>query len=367
MLGIFKSKWDRAVTAVADFIPKMLEPHGKIPAAALRDPYCIGFLQIVGVHVASQHLESGSGMEKAMAVFEEALKQFAPRHASEVAELLPLIRLETSKHNETYLSGRKDGDLYMGWKLLHVAPQSHAEPALERFFGRVRHLESPPPAPQPEVRKPAVPEPQRPPAAQTAPAPSSGTQMWRVWIDMECSTMALMKDFMAAGDLLQMFAGAVFALQQDTLLMYSVDMWKTDDTLMNAVMDRMRPSRHGDFPERLVLVLKALYAIDNANLDVTENRVPPPGVSQQEHTAKIIIASMRSQAARVWLMTINSKIENSDAAQIKLGVMTMWLMLQAVPGAIAAKEALNFSGDYYNNVRTERFHPGTWPQNSMET
>jgi hypothetical protein len=52
----FKSRRTRAVEGVARFIPKMLEPYGQIPAATLRDSYCIGFLQMVGVHVASQSL-----------------------------------------------------------------------------------------------------------------------------------------------------------------------------------------------------------------------------------------------------------------------------------------------------------------------
>ena len=34
-------------------------------------------------------------------------------------------------------------------------------------------------------------------------------------------------------------------------------------------MDRMRPSRLGDFPDRLALVLRALYDIDNENLDIS--------------------------------------------------------------------------------------------------
>src|SRR6266481_5168426 len=95
MFGIFKSKWTRATESASDFIVEMLGPYRKIPAGALRDRYCMGFLQIVGVHAASKSLGSGSGIEQRMAVFEEALRSFAPRHAGEVAELLPFIRSET--------------------------------------------------------------------------------------------------------------------------------------------------------------------------------------------------------------------------------------------------------------------------------
>jgi hypothetical protein len=195
--------------------------------------------------------------------------------------------------------------------------------ALVRHDDEIRAA-GPPPSPPPETTRSAPPQPskpQQPSVPQPAPPTSGISEEFRMWIEMECSTMELMKNFMADGDLLGMFAGAVFALQQDTLLMYSVDMWKTDDVLLNVAMDRMRPSRHGDFPERLALVHKALYAVDNVNLDIRD-RTAPPDTSQQQHNAKIIIATMRSQAARVWLMTINSKIKNSKAAQIKLGVAT---------------------------------------------
>jgi hypothetical protein len=53
-----------------------------------------------------------------MAVFEEALKLFASYSpgVGEVADVLPFIRSDTSPHNEAYVRGRKDGDLYMGWE-----------------------------------------------------------------------------------------------------------------------------------------------------------------------------------------------------------------------------------------------------------
>jgi hypothetical protein len=184
MFDIFKSKWTRAVESTAHFIPKMLEPYGKngmIPAAALRDPYCVGFLQIVGLHVASPALGKGSGREKAMAVFEEALKQFAPNHAREAIDLLSVVCAKTNPQNEAFLRGRQDGDLYMGWKLLHLAPQSHGEAALERFFDRMRYLDSPPPTPSPKTRRSAPPT--QPPKAELPPPRPSGGKVRVDWGD----------------------------------------------------------------------------------------------------------------------------------------------------------------------------------------
>jgi hypothetical protein len=78
-------------------------------------------------------------MDQAKAVFEEALKQFAPKQASEAAEILPFLRAD-----ESYLRGKKDCDLYMGWKVLNLAPQRDGEAALERLFDRMRYINSPP-------------------------------------------------------------------------------------------------------------------------------------------------------------------------------------------------------------------------------
>jgi hypothetical protein len=157
--GIFKSKWTRAIEGVTDFIVEMLKPYGKIPASALRDPYCIGFLEIVGVHVASDSLPKGSGMKKGMVVFEEALKSIAPRHFTEATEVLSFLRHETSPSHGTYLQGRKDGDLYIGWKQLSLAPQRDGQ-AIERFFDRIKQLDSPQPStldatPDAKTRRPA--------------------------------------------------------------------------------------------------------------------------------------------------------------------------------------------------------------------
>ena len=38
-----------------------------------------------------------------------------------------------------------------------------------------------------------------------------------------------------------------------------------------------------------------------------------------------------------------------------------------VPGETAAKEALNFTGDYYNDVRSENLSARAWPEHSEDT
>jgi hypothetical protein len=151
----------------------MLEPYGQIPAAALSEPYCIGFLQMVGVHVASQSLEKGSGMQTAMAAFDDALTLFAPNQARDVAQMLSDIRAGRSPQNESYLLGRKDADAYMGWKLLNLAPQWQGEAALRRFFDRLRSLDPPSHTPPPATETPVQRLLPLPPLPKADPSPAT--------------------------------------------------------------------------------------------------------------------------------------------------------------------------------------------------
>ncbi|RQH08695.1 hypothetical protein [Bradyrhizobium sp. RP6] len=137
MFGMFKSSSDRAMDAVVAFVRDTLSPH-PLPAAVLADRYCIGFLQMVGVHVASQYLPKGSGIDGAKAVFIKAMERLAPSRAGEIAETLPFL-----KNDETFLRGTKDGDLYMGWKLLKLAPERDGQAALARFDSRIEEVSSP--------------------------------------------------------------------------------------------------------------------------------------------------------------------------------------------------------------------------------
>lgn len=137
MFGMFKSNSDRATDAVVAFVRDTLSPR-PLPAAVLADRYCIGFLQMVGVHVASQYLPKGSGMDGAKAVFIKAMERLSPSRAGEIAETLPFL-----KNDETFLRGTKDGDLYMGWKLLKLAPERDGQAAVARFNSRIAEISSP--------------------------------------------------------------------------------------------------------------------------------------------------------------------------------------------------------------------------------
>jgi hypothetical protein len=69
----------------------------------------------------------------------------------------------------------------------------------------------------------------------------------RSWIDMEWSTMSMMKSFFESNEIFTMFAGAAFALHQDTLRAYAIDMRKTDDVLLGAAMTRCGRARSATY------------------------------------------------------------------------------------------------------------------------
>lgn len=170
MFGIFKSKEVQAAEAVATFLHDKFRVPGFLPLAALSDRYCLGFLQMVGVHVASQVLPKGSGMDAARAVFVQALAQLAPVGVRDsVAEALPLIR-----NDEIFLSGTKDGDLYMGWTMLNLAPERDGQAALRRFTDRGREITAPPKA-QPSAAPPS------PAGATRERSGTGGSVQWTDW------------------------------------------------------------------------------------------------------------------------------------------------------------------------------------------
>lgn len=185
----------------------------------------------------------------------------------------------------------------------------------------------------------------------------------RSWIDMEWSTMSMMKSFFESNEIFTMFAGAAFALHQDTLRAYAIDMRKTDDVLLGAAMDKMRPSTLGDLPARVGLTMQAMHGVDNMNLDMIDKPEPPAGVDQKESQFHLLMARMRSTAARVWLLTIYSKVKDGGRSGMKLGVFNMWTMLQMVPREARHDDAKMFTGMFYNNVRSEPMDFTMWPQN----
>lgn len=186
----------------------------------------------------------------------------------------------------------------------------------------------------------------------------------RSWRDTEMSTMSTMKAYFENNEIFSTFAGAVFALHQDTLRAYNIDMRKTDDVLLGAALDKMRPSPLGDFPKRVSLTMEGMARIDNQNLDFLDNPQRPANVSDEEFRLHLLMAQMRSTAARVWLLTMYSKVKGEELAGMRLGVTNMWMMLQMVPRSAVQQSAEIFTGTFYNNIRSEPMDLTMWQQNS---
>lgn len=65
------------------------------------------------------------------------------------------------------------------------------------------------------------------------------------WNDMAAETVAAVEAFAAVEPVFLLFAGAVFALHQDTLRALAVDMAKADDADQAAAIDAAQPTPLG--------------------------------------------------------------------------------------------------------------------------
>lgn len=183
----------------------------------------------------------------------------------------------------------------------------------------------------------------------------------RVWMNLELSTMSAMKSLYSDRCNFATLAGAVFALHQDHLLAYKVDLRKTNDVVAGIALDRTNPSSKGDFATRVGLSFDALIGIDDVNVEAAkEGRIA--GLDDNDHRLVVLLAQMRSIAARIWLLTMGSKVKGGE--RHRLGVLTMWMMLQVVRPEELVDFAKVFSGTYYKNVRCESMNPNHWPQSS---
>jgi hypothetical protein len=133
MFGLFKSRQDEGV---AKFIIELLAPL-KLPSATFSDPYCLGFLEIVGVHVADLN-KKGTSFADAASIFRKALDKITPLYADDANLALAIAKTETSPNHEAYLRGRKDGDAFMAARLHHILSDEKGQDLLNRFIERAR-------------------------------------------------------------------------------------------------------------------------------------------------------------------------------------------------------------------------------------
>ena len=159
----------------------------------------------------------------------------------------------------------------------------------------------------------------------------------RIWLDTMEETISIVRMMFADRALLLMLSGAVFALHQDMLKARQIDMRKV-----------------GMFRERVHSTIKALYDIDDANLDLLEQEQPCQ--TYHEHS---LPARMRSTAARIWLLTTYATVAESFgtspsvATSLNLGIGNLWMILGAVDARELRENANFFTGTYFSDVRSK--------------
>lgn len=178
------------------------------------------------------------------------------------------------------------------------------------------------------------------------------------WTEMAAETTATVEMFSANEAVFALFAGAVYALHQDTLRASAVDMASADDTDQAAAINAAQPSPMGDFAARLIVTSNALRQVESANRGVIGQA---PHADNDERRVAIALARLRLTAARLWLLTLQARVGDAGGAGLRVGVAGLWSRLQTVPPAAIAEGAAAFTGTFYSGVRTCPIDVAAWP------
>lgn len=181
----------------------------------------------------------------------------------------------------------------------------------------------------------------------------------RAWNDMAAATTAAIEDFAAVDEVFLLLAAAVFALHQDTLRAYGIDMAKADDPSQAAAIDAAQPTPLGGFSARVGLAMDALLTIERANGEIAAN--PPSGDDADLVRLELLMTRMRATAARLWLLTMQARAVGEGGAGLRLGVAGIWTRLQTVPRDTLVERAPAFTGMYYENIRSDPPEFAAWP------
>lgn len=182
----------------------------------------------------------------------------------------------------------------------------------------------------------------------------------RAWTDSAAETTAAIESFAAAEEPFALFAGAVFALHQDTLRAIAVDMAKADDAAQVAAIDAAQPTPLGGFSARVTRTMEALRHIEGVNFDLL-TQATPSGMSAEAAHIHRLFARMRMFAARLWLLTLQARAGVDGGAGLRVGVSGLWTRLQTVPRAALSERAAHFTGSYYAGIRSAPMDVAAWP------
>ncbi len=183
----------------------------------------------------------------------------------------------------------------------------------------------------------------------------------RSWNKMAAETVAAVEAFAAVEPVFLLFAGAVFALHQDTLNALAVDMANADDPGQAAAIDAAQPTPLGGFAARVGLAMDALRNIERANIAVLAEPRAPAGPGADAAQIHLLMARMRASAARLWMLTMQARAVGEGGASLRLGVSGLWTRLQTVPRDALPERAPAFTGTYYAGVKSAPMEYSAWP------
>jgi hypothetical protein len=181
----------------------------------------------------------------------------------------------------------------------------------------------------------------------------------RSWNDVAAATASAVEAFASIEEIFLLFAAAVFALHQDTLHAYAIDMAKAADPHQAAAIDAAQPTPLGGYTERVDLAMEALLAIEKANGEILAH--PPDDDGSDVYRLEMLMARMRATSARLWLLTMQARAVGEGGAGLRLGVAGLWTRLQTVPGDTLPGRAPAFTGMYYDGIRSEPLDYPAWP------
>jgi hypothetical protein len=181
----------------------------------------------------------------------------------------------------------------------------------------------------------------------------------RSWNDVAAVTASAVESFAAVEDIFLLFAAAVFALHQDTLHAYAIDMARADDPRQAYAIDAAQPTPLGGYTERVDLAMEALLAIEKANGEILAH--PPDDDGSDVYRLEMLMARMRATAARLWLLTMQARAIGEGGAGLRLGVAGLWTRLQTVPGDTLPGRAPAFTGMFFEGIRSEPLDYPAWP------
>jgi hypothetical protein len=189
------------------------------------------------------------------------------------------------------------------------------------------------------------------------------TDLDRSWNDVAAATAAAVETFAAVEDVFLLYAAAVFALHQDTLHAYAIDMARAGDPGQAAAVDSAQPTPLGGFAQRVGLAMDALAAIERANGEILAN--PPDDDGSDIYRLEMLMARMRATAARLWLLTVQARAVDHGLSQgsagLRLSVAGLWTRLQTVPRDTLEGRAPAFTGMFYDGIHSDPLDYAAWP------